>query len=150
MADTPENAGGKQGGRFSKGRSGNPAGKAKGTRHGATLAIEALLEGEAERIGRKCVERALEGDATALRLVMERIAPVRKGRPVQFNMPTVTNAADVVMAIGAILGAIADGDLTPDEGQTVAQTLEVKRRALELVELEGRIAVLEAAARRST
>lgn len=121
------------------------AGKPKGTRHKSTLAIEALLEGEAEKIGRKCVEKALEGDSAALRLAMERIAPVRRGRPVKFSMPTVTNAADVVAAIGAILGAIAAGELTPDEGQTVAQTLEVKRRCLELVELEGRISALEQA-----
>jgi len=48
-----ENAAGKQRGRpFRKGRSGNPSGKAKGTRHKAT--IQALLEGEAEVLTRKC------------------------------------------------------------------------------------------------
>ena len=58
----PENTGAKQGGRFQKGRSGNPAGKPKGARHRATLAAEALLDGEAEALTRKAIELALAGD----------------------------------------------------------------------------------------
>src|SRR5690348_11226388 len=113
---TPENAGRKQAGQFQKGRSGNPAGKAKGTRHRATVAVEALLEGEAQAIGRKVVEKALEGDATCLRLAMERLAPVRRGRPVRFALPVLDTAADLPKALGAVLTAIGDGAVTPDEG----------------------------------
>jgi Family of unknown function (DUF5681) len=64
MAD---NAGPKQGGGFQKGQSGNPAGKAPGTRHKATMAAEALLDGEAQALTRKAIERVLEGDGLALR-----------------------------------------------------------------------------------
>jgi hypothetical protein len=35
---------------FEPGKSGNPAGKLKGTRNKTTLAVEALLDGEAETI----------------------------------------------------------------------------------------------------
>src|SRR4029450_9803029 len=38
---------------FEPGKSGNPAGKLKGTRNKTTLAVEALLDGEAETITRK-------------------------------------------------------------------------------------------------
>lgn len=59
-----ENAAGKQRGTpFKPGQSGNPAGKAKGTRHKVTLALEALLEGEAEALTRKAIELGL-GPAT--------------------------------------------------------------------------------------
>ena len=60
---------------FQKGQSGNPSGRPKGARNKATLAMEILLDGEADRLTRKVVEMALAGDTTALRLCLERIMP---------------------------------------------------------------------------
>ena len=147
-----ENGGDKQrkprgaGKRFAPGKSGNPAGKPAGARNKATVAIEALLEGEAEAIGRKAVDLALEGDSMALRLCMERIAPVRRGRPVKFTLPALEGPADLVKALGGLLRATADGELSPEEAVTVATILETKRRAHETVDLENRLAALEKAA----
>jgi len=63
-----EKTGRKQRGRpFAPGTSGNPAGRPKGARNRATVAAEALLEGEAEALTRKAVELALAGDVTAQR-----------------------------------------------------------------------------------
>src|SRR3954464_4414789 len=90
----PANTGQKQDTRFKPGQSGNPAGKAKGTRHRATLALEALLDGEGGAITRKAVELALEGDTVALRLCLDRILPVRKDRPIQFELPAIQSAGD--------------------------------------------------------
>lgn len=39
-------------GQFRKGASGNPAGRRPGARNRATLAVEALLDGEAEKLSR--------------------------------------------------------------------------------------------------
>jgi len=72
---------------FPKGNPGRPI----GARHKTTITVERLLEGEADAIGRKCIEMALGGDTTALRLAMERIAPVRRAR-VQFSLPPVEAA----------------------------------------------------------
>ena len=101
-----ENSGPKQAGRFEKGRSGNPAGKPHGARHRATLAAEMLLDGEAQALTRKAIERALEGDSTALRLCLERIVPVRKERPLRLALPSLTNAGDAARAIAAITAAV--------------------------------------------
>jgi hypothetical protein len=76
VADPPRKNAGKTRGRpFQQGNPGRP----KGAQNRTTRLIEALLEGEAEAIGRKCIERAKEGDPVALRLAMERIAPVGRG-----------------------------------------------------------------------
>jgi uncharacterized protein DUF5681 len=83
------------------GKSGNPAGKLKGTRNKITLAVEALLDGEAETIIRKAIELAKDGDLAALRLCLDRIAPPRKDRPVLFELPPVSSAADAANAAAA-------------------------------------------------
>jgi hypothetical protein len=53
-------------GRWQPGVPGNPRGRPAGSRHRTSLAVEALLEGEAEGLTRKAVEMALGGDTTAL------------------------------------------------------------------------------------
>ena len=48
-------------------------GRPKGARNKKTLALEALLDGEAEALTRTAIEKALDGDGLALRLCLERI-----------------------------------------------------------------------------
>lgn len=139
-----ENAERKQRGRpFQKGQSGNPKGKPPGLRHKATRAVEALLEGEAEELTRKAVELAKDGDVTALRLCLERLVPPRRDRPVSFDLPPIDSAGEAAQAFGAILSAVADGSITPAEGQAVADLLAAYAKTLETSELEKRITALE-------
>jgi hypothetical protein len=58
-------------------------------------------------------------------------------------MPAIDGIADLPKALGAVLAAVANGLLTAEEALTIANTIEVKRRAIETVELEQRIAALE-------
>jgi hypothetical protein len=124
---------------------GNP-GKPKGTRHKATQAALALLEGEAEALTRKAVEMALAGDGAALRLCLDRIAPPRRDAPVTFALPPMQSAADAAQAAGAVLDAVADGDLTPIEAAQIMGLVETYRRTLETCDLEARVAALEGGA----
>jgi hypothetical protein len=121
---------------------GNP-GKPKGARHKATQAALALLDGEAEALTRQAVTMALGGDTTALRLCLERIAPPRKDAPVSFTLPLMQSGADAAKAAGAVLAAVAEGELTPTEGAHIMALVETYRRTLETSELETRLAALE-------
>ena len=121
---------------------GNP-GKPKGTRHKATQAALALLDGEAEALTRQAVTLALGGDTTALRLCLERIAPPRRDAPVTFDLPPMETARDAAKAAGAVLGAVADGDLTPTEGAHIMGLVETYRRTLETSDLEARLRYME-------
>jgi hypothetical protein len=130
-------------GRFAAGNSGKP----RGTRHKATQAALALLEGEAEALTRQAVTMALGGDGMALRLCLERIAPPRRDAPVTFDLPRMETACDAAKAAGAVLEAVAIGDLTPTEGAHIMALVETYRRTLETTELEARVAALEGGAR---
>ena len=130
---------------FEPGQSGNPAGKARGTRNKVTLAIEALLDGEAEALTRKAIELAKAGDMAALRLCMDRLAPPRKDRPVMFELPTITCAADAVKASAALVTAVAIGDLTPAEAGELGKLIEAYVRALEATDFAARLENLERA-----
>jgi len=123
--------------------SGNP-GRPRGARHKVTQAIEAMLEGQQEALTQAAIDKALEGDVTALRLCLDRIAPARKDAPVSFALPEIETAQDAAKAARAILKAIAEGDVTPLEAATVMAVVEQFRRTLETTEIERRIAALEA------
>jgi len=133
------NAANTRGRPFRKGNQGRP----KGARHKVTLAVQALLDGEAEALTRVAVEKALDGDSTALRLCMDRIAPTPKDRPVSFDLPSIDTSGGIVEAISAVAEAMSSGDLTPNEATGVAALLEIQRRALETHELEERLTTLE-------
>ena len=123
--------------------SGNP-GRPRGARHKITQAIEAMLEGQQESLTQAVIDKALEGDVTALRLCLDRIAPARKDAPVSFALPEIETAEDAAKAARAILKAIAQGDVTPLEAATVMAVVEQFRRTLETTEIERRIVALEA------
>jgi hypothetical protein len=133
----------KQAGGFQKGQSGNPRGRPAGSRNNATLACEALLEGQAEALTQKAVDMALAGDPVALRICLERICPVRKDRAVRFPLPPITSARDAADIAAAIAQAVAEGHITPSEAAEIGKVIEIYVKAYQAAELNDRIASVE-------
>src|ERR1700730_18255492 len=131
-AEMTDNAAPRHSGQRKKGQSGNPAGMPKGTRHHATMLAEKLIEDDAENIVRAVIAAA----------------PLRKGRPVVFDLPPVKTAADIAGAVGGLARAMAAGELTTDEASAAASVLEMHRRAIETTEIELRLQKLEEGALR--
>lgn len=140
----PDKTGRKQDGTFQPGISGNPYGRPKGSRHKASLAVEELLEGEVEALTRAAIDKGKEGDARALRICLDRIAPARKDAPIRFKLPPINSAADIVSASSSLLDAVADGEVTPDEAGRVMALLTAHKALVEAGDLEARISALEA------
>jgi hypothetical protein len=128
---------------FEPGQSGNPSGRPKGARNRATLAVEALLDDEAEALTRKVVAMALEGNIAALRLCIERLSPPRRDRSVEFNLPKMESAADAVAGSSAVLESCAAGILSPGEAADVMGLIATHLRAIELAQIETGMAALE-------
>ena len=126
-------------GKFTSANSGRP----KGARNRKTIAIETLLEGQAEALTQKAISKALDGDSMALRLCMERIAPAPKDNPVAFALPHMKSVSDASQAAESVLTAVREGNLTPIEATRVMGLIDSYRRTLELTEIENRLKVLE-------
>jgi Family of unknown function (DUF5681) len=128
---------------FEKGESGNPAGRPRGARNRATLLMQNLLADDAEAIGRKAIEMAIAGDLAAIRLCMDRLAPVRKDEPVAFELPPIEKPADIVAATASIVAAVAAGELTPSQAAEVSKVIDIHVRALENKGFDERLTKLE-------
>ena len=128
--------------RDAKGRfaAGNP-GRQRGARNKVTRAAEALLGRDAAALTEKAIELAMAGDATALRLCLERLIPPARERPLDIDRLSEDPAA----AMGEIIQAVAEGDLLPSEGERLATLVKAKAERTALREIEERLAALEAA-----
>jgi hypothetical protein len=127
-------------GRFMPGNSGRP----RGARHAALLALDAIGAENAHEVMQAVVDAARGGDMRAAEILLSRLWPQRKGRPVALDLPALNTAADVTTALAATAAAMAEGTLSPEEAGAVAAVIETQRRAIETLELETRIAALEA------
>jgi hypothetical protein len=132
-----------QKGHWPKGVSGNPAGRRPGSRNQATLAMAALLEAGAEQLINKAMTMALAGDTTALRLCLERILPARRDRLVHLDLPPIGTAKEISEAMSTIFHAIGVGQITPGEGEMMANILATQTNVFMAEEMENRLERLE-------
>ena len=136
-------AGEQRGKPFQKGQSGNPDGRPSGSRNATTLALEALLDGQANALTQKAIDLALAGDMAALRLCLDRILPPRKDRPVNFTLPTINSAQDAAAIVSSVLAAVAAGEITPTDAAEVGKLIDSYVKAYETAELAERLERLE-------
>jgi hypothetical protein len=120
---------------------GNP-GRKPGSRNRATVATAALLEGEAEELVRKAIELAKEGDVAMLKFLLGRILP--RERPIRLDLPPMNFVDDAVAALGAIMGAVVEGKLSPSEAAALAALIDSYTRAIEMADVVKRMDALEA------
>jgi len=129
-------------GRYLKGRSGNPTGRKQGSVDKRTK-YRLAFAANADALIAAVVKSALEGDTTAQRLCLERITPPLKS----VDMPVMLINGDSLADQGrVVLQAVANGDITPNEGEAVFRNLTAQARITVLSELDKRIEALERAA----
>ena len=134
----------KPNGKFAAGNRANPSGRPKGALNKATILAQELIDNEGELIVRKALELAKSGDSSALKLVMDRLLPPRKDKIIEFQLPQINNGQDASAAMAQVIEGVSAGELTPQEGDSLAKLIESAARLAEISILEARVAALEA------
>ena len=127
---------------FPKGCSGNPGGRPQGARNAATVIAEHLLDGEAEALTRKAIQKAKQGDLVALRLWP---------RPHSSTAPRATHGFCAPPAQKPERRRAGDGcnccwpcsDITSSEAAELANVVDAFTRVLAASDFDARIAALE-------
>lgn len=115
---------------FPKGVSGNPAGRPSGVRNRRTLALEGLLDAMGEALLSKLVERALEGDVSALRACMKIIFPRGRKSRIEFPLPPLETVGGCLKAQSMIIAATSTGELPLEDGDAMLRLVDAHRRSL--------------------
>ena len=140
----PENTGEiQENGRFKKGKSGNPRGKPKGARHSASLMAEMLFASEIETVCHHVINQAKEGNLQAAKIILDRLLPPRKDRPINFKLPCIKNAADALEASRLICHAVGNGEITPLEGESLSKIEEIQAKNIDLFNFGIRLEAIE-------
>jgi hypothetical protein len=120
-------------------------GRPKGSRNKARNPAQLLLDQHAEAITRVCIIAAMKGNLKALQLCMERITPPRRDPAVQIRLGPTNTVSEVAAASQRVVRGIGLGKITPAEGEKITNVLENRRKVIETVEVDSRIANLEEA-----
>lgn len=92
----------------------------------------------------KAVELALAGDTKALRLCVERIAPMPRAESPRVSIPGIALAASMSDKARSIVDAAGNAAISPDTAAMLLTAIANAARIIEADELASRIAALEA------
>ena len=125
---------------FTKGTSGNPAGRP--LKNDTPRRLRRLMSKDAPEIVRKVIEMALAGDMTAAKILVERLCPAIK--PVEWPVALALNPNDDLVTQGrSVLAGLVDGNLAPGQASALLGALGTLGRLIEVEQLEKRITALE-------
>ena len=124
---------------FTKGASGNPAGRPKGIkdkRHRYAESIESMIPQVLDSV----FQKALAGDMTAARMLLDRTLPNK--RPEQERVE-IEHSGNIASDAQNVLRSVLDGEVSPDVGASLLSSMTSVLKAIEVEDLAKRIQALE-------
>ena len=152
MTDGGDNHGRDEQGRFSAGNPGGPGGPRRRAFALRRAAEEAISPEHIEAMIRKATRMGLEGNLSAMRLVLDRVcgraaeAP-KEAEAVPVAMPRLRTAADCNLAVERLIDCIVQGTVDREATKILIEAIQARLKAIEVSELEDRLVELENAAR---
>lgn len=129
-------------------KGGVKSGEARRRKRELRQRLEALLEIRREdmdgldALALALYEKAISGDTRAIEICMAIIGETPR-QTVNFKIRKLEKAADAPKITAALLKAVANGEISPDEGQKIASLAALHLKAIETGELEARVAAIE-------
>lgn len=130
--------------RFQPGQSGNPQGKARGTKNKLTLALEDRAEEYGDALSKKIYQLAGKGNVGAARLVYEYSIPKPKEERIVFKLPRPTTTLEIPGATAAVLVGATTGELTLSDAQKLMDLIKSHEESIERNILVARLNEIEA------
>lgn len=110
-------------------------GRAEGSRTNAQATLLAITEAAGMDILNKMIKLAKAGDMTAARFLMERCLPVMKGRRIILPLTNLSTMRNISEAFEIITLKMAEGEITPEEGEHASNVVSYRMKAYEVNEL---------------
>ena len=119
-------------------------GRPRGSRNKATVLAQELLDSYSEPLIRRCIMMAMQGDASAMRLCIDRILPTRRELPVKIGKLPTRTAEDLVKASETVTQKVTAGELTLGQGQAFAEVFDRRREVILTHDIDQRVRAMEA------
>ena len=132
-------------GRLSNGRfaNGNPGGPGRPRAIERITAFDHRAAEAAPELIDALVVAGKAGNIKAIELLLNRVWPLRRGRPVQIDAPEIRSTADVLPASAALTSAVFAGEATPEEVAAAARVLKTHCDAIHRLDHERRLQEIE-------
>lgn len=128
---------------FAKGVSGNPAGRPQGSRNRSTALRDLISDDQSEAILNTMIKAAMEGNLTAARYLLDRVAPASHSQSIMIDLPPIETVEAGAQAIDATLKAVGQGDITLNEAKEMIELIKDRIKLIETVGFEQRLLKVE-------
>jgi hypothetical protein len=123
-------------GRFTKGNPGGP-GRPRNPVSSAALELDRLGTEVAQELMLNTIERARRGNLRATELVLQRIWPVRRHRPIELDPSPGDGLCNLLSEHAALAHAMMNGDITPQDAQAATRVFKALQEQMRRAQQNG-------------
>ena len=128
-------------GRFAKGNPGGP-GRPRNPVSTAAGELDRLGVEVAHELMINTIERARRGNLRATELVLQRVWPVRRNRPIELDPPPGDGLPNLLTEHAALAQAMMNGDITPQDAQAATRVFKALQEQMRRADHRNAVAAL--------